>query len=292
MTRQQARPIVVGVDGSDTSTKAVRWAAEEGRRRGLPLKLVHAHEWIGGGPTFGFGTDGMREQSSQILAHAELTVRQLSEEVALMTAVSEVSAAAALVDESAEASMVVVGSRGRGGFAGLMLGSTSLTLVAHAHCPIVVIPVAWSGSASDKDRIVVGVDNSPASEAAVDFAMEEAALRGADVEALQTWHMAQFVAGWAPVPVPVEWTAVVDAEHAAFTESMAVWRTKYPNVRLDLHWEQGHPVPVLVAAGPNADLVVVGSRGRGAVAGLLLGSVSQGLLHDSTCPVAVVPQRR
>lgn len=126
----------------------------------------------------------------------------------------------------------------------------------------------------------------------MDFAMEEAALRGADVEALQTWHMAQFVAGWAPVPVMVDWTAVIAAEHAAFTKSVAVWRTKYPNVRVDLRWEQGHPVPVLVAAGPNADLVVVGSRGRGAVAGLLLGSVSQGLLHDSICRVAVIPQRR
>ncbi|MGI8702762.1 MAG: universal stress protein [Nocardioidaceae bacterium] len=289
MTTPAALPIVVGVDESDISAEAVRWAAQEAQRRHLPVRLVRADEWIPGQPMLGNGYDALREHSSRLLTTAAQSVREQSEQIQVTTAVSTISAAATLVEESREASMIVVGSRGHGGFTGLLLGSTSLALAAHAHCPVIVLPAAWSERESQTGRIVVGVDNSPAAEAAVAFAMEEASTRAAELVAIHSWNMGEFVASWAPVPVAVDWTAVIDAERATFTKSMTMWRTKYPDVEVVLHWEQGHPRRVLAEASTDADLVVVGARGRGAITGLLLGSVSQSLLHESNCPVAVVP---
>lgn len=291
MTTPAALPIVVGVDESDISAEAVRWAAQEAQRRHLPVKLVRADEWIPGQPMLGNGEDAVREHSSRLIATAAQSVREQSEEIQVTTALSPISTAATLVEESREASMVVVGSRGHGGFSGLLLGSTSLTLVAHAHCPVIVLPTAWLQRESHTRRIVVGVDNSPAAEAAVAFAMEEASTRGAELAAIHSWSIDQFVTSWAPVPVAIDWTAVIAAERATFSKSMTTWRARYPDVEVVLHLEQGHPRKVLAEASTDADLVVVGARGRGAITGLLLGSVSQSLLHESSCPVAVVPHR-
>lgn len=289
MTTPAALPIVVGVDESDISAEAVRWAAQEALRRHLPVKLVRADEWVPGQPMLGNGDDVVRRHSSRLLATAAQSVREHSDEVPVTTAVSTISAAATLVEESREASMIVVGSRGHGGFTGLLLGSTSMSLVAHAHCPVIVLPAAWSERESHAPRIVVGVDNSPAAELAVAFAMEEASTRGVELVAIHSWNIEPVVSSWAPVPVAMDWTAVIEAERATFTTSMTTWRTKFPDVEVVLQLEQGHPRKVLAQASTDADMVVVGARGRGAITGLLLGSVSQGLLHESNCPVAVVP---
>lgn len=289
MRTPSASPIVVGVDQSDVSTEAVRWAAQEARRRRLPVKLVRADEWIPGEPVLGHGEDVVRNRSNQLLDAAARSVREQAEGVSMTTAVSAASAAGALVEQSREASMIVVGSRGRGGFAGLLLGSTALTLVKHARCPVIVLPTTWSEQDSHKRRIVVGVDNSPAAEAAVAFAMDEASRRGAELVAIHCWNMDHFVSSWAPIPIAVDWTAVIASERATFTKSMAPWHAKYPDVKVELVWKHGDPSKVLAEASTDAELVIVGARGRGAVTGLLLGSVSQRLLHESSCPVAVVP---
>ena len=196
------------------------------------------------------------------------------------------SVAAVLIEASTSARLLVVGSRGRGGFTGLLLGSVSVTVAAHAHCPVVVVRTRRADDSSVRP-VVVGVDGSPTSTSAVDHAFDQASRLGLPLVAVHAWELPTL---FGPVPpwLPEEVEEIRMAEKAVLSESLAGHMERYPDVNVTSMVHRGGPAHVILAAAEDAELLVVGSRGLGGFRGLLLGSVSQAVLHHATCPVAVV----
>ena len=192
-----------------------------------------------------------------------------------------------LTAESERAQLVVIGDRGLGGVTGLLLGSVATALAAHAESPVVVV----RGDDEDPDPsapIVVGVDGSPVSEAALAFAFDAAAARGVPLVAVHTWWDVSVDPAMAPL---LDWDAIERDERRLLAERLAGWGEKYPDVRVQRVVLRDRPAHALVEQSRGAQLVVVGSRGRGGFTGLLLGSVSHAVLQRAQCPVAVVRPR-
>ena len=185
--------------------------------------------------------------------------------------------------------MVVVGSHGRGGFARLMLGSSSAAVAAHATVPVVVTRGTSMDGAWRAGPVVVGIDGSEVSESAIDFAFSSAAVRRAGLVAVHAWAQPDPFVDEAYAVLSEAATRQTEAR-LAVSESLAGWRDKYPDVPVTEVIADGHPVDALLTESTIVDgaLLVVGCRGRGGFAGLLLGSVSRGVLHHATSPVAVV----
>jgi nucleotide-binding universal stress UspA family protein len=198
-------------------------------------------------------------------------------------------AATALLEAAEESAMVVLGSRGLGGFSELMLGSTSVQVATHAPCPVVVMrPHGDAPPGAEAGRIVVGIDGSPMSVGAVEFAFAEASFRGTGLTAMHVCNAPSLDAPGVPVPIDLVAEDVVDAELRALAESLGGYRDRYPDVDVRQFVVHGKAAPALVTASVGAHLLVVGSRGRGGFRSLLLGSTSHALLHHAYCPVAVV----
>ena len=285
------RAVVAGVDGSECGLQAVRWAAAEADRRHLPLRLVAAHAWpagrLVGDP--GLGVDPRAVLRDVVLGHLA-TAAEAALSVAPQLEVDRVDvtgyAVPVLQGESAHAELVVLGDLGLGGFTGLLIGSVAVALAAHAACPVVVV----RGPEPDyrtplAEPVVVGVDGSPTSEAAVAFAFEAASLRGVPLVAVHAWRDMVVDPTMAPL---LDWDALESDEREVLAERMAGWTEKYPDVPVRRLVVRQRAARALVEESGRAQLIVVGSRGRGGVQGMLLGSVSQALLHHAHCPVAVV----
>jgi nucleotide-binding universal stress UspA family protein len=195
---------------------------------------------------------------------------------------------AVLEAESRWAELVVVGNRGLGGFTGLLIGSVAVALAAHAECPVVVVRGAEPDQAAPlPEPVVVGVDGSPQSEAALAFAFAAADLRRVPLVAVHAWWDLLVDPTMAPL---VDWDAAEADEHEVLAERLAGWTQTYPDVPVRRLVVRDRPARALVEESGRAQLVVAGSRGRGGLRGMLLGSVSQALLHHAHCPVAVVRQ--
>ncbi|NUT91962.1 MAG: universal stress protein, partial [Saccharothrix sp.] len=192
-------------------------------------------------------------------------------------------AAGAMVWESERARLVVLGSRGLGGFTGLVVGSVAVAVAAHGRCPVVVV----RGEDRADGPVVVGVDGSPASEDAVDFAFEAASARGVPLKAVHAWSDF-LVDGPYGSRLTVDWAQVEAAEQRLLAERLAGRAEKYPDVVVQRLVVRDRPVRALLAEAEGAGLLVVGSRGHGGFTGMLLGSTSQALVHHATCPLAVV----
>lgn len=291
-------PVVVGTDGSDCSRVAVRWAGDEARRRGRPLRIVSAAPWPLVLPDVGGNLVAVAPPERE--AAARRIVETAAEEVSAAFQGLDVSVevflsthpVAALVEESQRADLLVIGSRGRGGFGGMLLGSTSTAVAARAACPVVVIRegLAAPEEARPARGIVVGVDGSPVSSAAIGFALMEASLRHVPLTAVRVWSRV-----WGPrpayVPPHYDWSLVEKEEAELLAETLAGWREQFPDVEVVPKVVEGHAGEALVEESAGADLLVVGTRGRGGFASLLLGSVSHAVLQHAACPVAVVPAR-
>jgi nucleotide-binding universal stress UspA family protein len=185
---------------------------------------------------------------------------------------------------SEQAALLVLGSRGLGGFTGLLAGSVTVALTAHAHCPVAVI----RDEPPAEGPVVVGVDGSPASEAAIGFAFEEAAFRGGELVAVLAWTDAVFPVGPDGIQYPmIDWTPLAEQAEELLGERLAGWTEKYPEVVVRRRIERDRPAQALIDAANGAQLLVVGSRGRGGFTGLTLGSVSQAMLHHAPCPIVV-----
>ncbi|MHB8219978.1 MAG: universal stress protein [Acidimicrobiales bacterium] len=277
-TRGGQHKIVVGVDGSDGARSALLWAAAEAMRRGAPLDVVHS--WL---------AVGEHAAAQRVAEDGASAVSLIYPGVHVTTSVTQQPPAQALVEASADAELLVVGSRGLGGFRGLMLGSVSAQCVEHARCPVVVArdrPIAEeprNGMAAGGARIVVGVDGSPGSAVALRWSVDEAVRHQATL---------MVVCAWQPTPLggymvpPTE--GYQRAADEILSEAVADVHHQEPDVKVEVRGEFGAAVQVLVDAAREAQLLVVGARGHGGFTGLLLGSTSQAAVRHALCPVAVV----
>jgi nucleotide-binding universal stress UspA family protein len=286
------RSVVAGVDGSECALQAVRWAALEASRRHLPLRLVIAYSWPAGGlvGNIGLGVDPravLRDVAVGHLAAAADVAAGAAPGVDVDRVDVVGFAVPVLQAESIRAELVVLGDRGLGGFTGLLIGSVAMELSAHASCPVVVVRGPEpDGAVPRQEPVVVGIDGSPLSEAAVAFAFEAAARRGVPLVAVHAWRDLLVDPTLAPL---VDWDAAEADEREVLAERLAGWGGDYPDVAVRRLVVRDRPARALVDESRRAQLVVVGSRGRGGFTGLLLGSVSQALVHHAHCPVAVVP---
>jgi nucleotide-binding universal stress UspA family protein len=266
--------VVAGVDGSPQSYEAARWAAAEAHRRHAPLHLMIAND------------DPARTEYAEKTARdaaeecrAQIPELEVNEEVATGHPVDE------LLRRCRQAQLMVVGSRGRGGFTDALLGSVSAAVATHSQCPVVVL----HGDAGSTGPIVVGVDDSPGSHAALEFGIATAARRGTELIAVQVWHEEGLLS--APLP-PEDRDQVQQQVERSLAQQVTALSAHYPDARIRTVVCRGHPVAALTDAARVAQLLVVGHRGRGGFTGLFLGSVASGVLHHARCPVSVVPLRR
>ena len=284
-------PIVVGVDGSASAQAALDWAAAEASAMRRALVIVHGFIWplmrVPLGPSSIGPTDGgLQAAADRILSDAEARARLVAAPDATITTVLAVGAAApALLREAQHAELLVVGSRGLGGFSGLLVGSVGVAVAAHAPCPVVVVRPYLEGAATPHaGRIVVGVDGSQLSAAAVSFAFQRAARRKVRLVAVRAWSPP--LSAYPELTLPLD--RIEAAEHEKLLETIQPARRAFPEVDVETKLVCDHPGRALIEESAGAALVVVGSRGHGGFAGLLLGSVSQSVLEHASCPVAVV----
>lgn len=284
-----ALPVVVGVDGSPGALEAVRWSAVEAARRAAPLRLVNATVRVNSRaiayPALGnVLRDELLDIARRGLTEAATVAEHAAPGIEIGSELRDGSASGVLGEESRRAQLLVLGSRGLGGLAGLLVGSVAVGVSAHAACPVVVVHGAEAAQRT-AGPVIVGVDGTPNSEAAIAFAYESAATRGAPLVALHTWVDIEFAPNGAPL---VDWPAIAAEEEVVLAERLAGWSEKYPDVAVRRIVARDGAARSLVGLSADAQLVVVGSRGRGNLTGLLLGSVSHAVLHRSRCPVAVV----
>ena len=288
--------IIVGVDGSPQSEAAVRWAVAEAVMRDEQLRIVHVLPLIGGWTGVGLSGSPLAEETfqwqqreaQQLVENAVQvargcaggdTLRISGDTLQLST---ETSIVPTLVDLTKQARMIVVGDSGQGAVRRTLLGSVSTALIHHAHCPVAVV----HGEVSPEQvnaPIVVGVDGSPVSERATELAFEEASLRHVELVALHALSDAEWL-GHAPT---IPWDVVTADVEVTLAERLASWQERYPDVVVRRIVVRNQPARHLLAESESAQLVVVGSHGRGGFAGMLLGSVSSAVVHATKTPVIV-----
>jgi nucleotide-binding universal stress UspA family protein len=290
--------IVVGVDGSPSSDVAVRWAAREAEMRNVPLSLVHIIErppWgmlaLGGGavPPPTETSEWRKTEGEEIISAAvkiaEDSVKNASD-LQVHVEVYFSATGPALFDLSTHAQMIVVGCRGHGRVERILLGSVSAGLIHHAHCPVAVIHDEISvASKPSKLPVVVGIDGSPASELATAIAFDEASWRGVELIAVHAWADAHV----SDIP-SIEWSAQQAVGEEALSERLAGFRERYPDVAVRRKIVLDAPARHLLDEAESAQLLVVGSRGRGGFSGMLLGSVSTAVAQAARVPVIVARQ--
>jgi nucleotide-binding universal stress UspA family protein len=282
-------PVVVGIDGSERGLTAVRVAADEAARRHRGLRIVHALIWVPAGMEMDPAAVPPVHRSYWTRAEGFVTeaLKAVGERAPGVEVTAEVipgSAAKILVAASHRAALLVIGDRGLGNVAELMLGSVALQTATHGRCPVLVT----RGTPRETGPVVVGADGSAVSADALLFAAEEASMRGVELVAMTAWN------GWdntelnAELPIDFDTWSGEDEQRRVLSEAVAGIATKYPDLPVRQQVINGSPRSNLIAWSRTAQLVVVGSRGHGGFAGLLLGSVGQHLLHHSECPVALV----
>lgn len=287
------RCVVCGVDGSDYSLEAAEYAVQETLARNLPLRFVHASEWLRPHPpppAAGSGAirEALRRQVDDILAAATDCAAGMAPGLTVATEILPGAPAAALVEMSHSCGLLVVGSRGLGSAAGMVAGSVSVQVATHAYCPVVVVRHARHLTAPDlpPQPVVVGVDGA-LSAPAVDFAFETAAAHGVPLIAIHAWRDSVTARG-STVPLTDDVDAAHDTQARFLASAIAEASRRHPAVPVEEHLVRGTAQRALVDASSHARLVVVGSRGQGGFLGLHLGSVSHAVLHHAHCPVAVV----
>ena len=306
------RGIVVGVDGSDHSKCALVWAAREAERRRRPLHIVTAYSvpiFAASGLDGGYAT----VDDSVIREGAEAILKQAVNKVAgylidVDASVENGDASGVLLEMSETAELLVFGTRGRGGFVGRLLGSVSSALPAHAKCPTVTVPLicsdrlgettddkhvlaerAKSGHVPVENVVVVGVDGSEQARVAVLEAAAQAERLSAPLRVVCA--VPQYNGSLAWVPAPMDRDALFADIRTQLDAGTAWIRSHFPRLTVETQLVDGSPVDILVEASRHVELVVVGTRGRGGFAGMLLGSTSDGILHHAKGPVMVVPDR-
>jgi nucleotide-binding universal stress UspA family protein len=280
-------PVVVGVDGSDSSREALLWAVDEAARRRLPLRVLGAWQSDHAAETTAALVPSLADDCRAVVEAAAAHARTVSPGLDVSTTTVHAQAASALIAASRSADSVVVGSRGVGAVTEVLLGSTSMQLAVYASCPVVVVREPLRRPETP-GRVVVGVDGSALSGEATAYAFEQASVRALGLTVVHAWNANVYTSGVALSVLAEPWQELVTEQELIVAEAIAPWTEKYPQVDVRTEVAQGRPADVLVDASVSAELVVVGSRGRGGFRGLLLGSTSRNVLHRAHCPVAVV----
>ncbi|MFI7680442.1 universal stress protein [Actinophytocola sp. NPDC049390] len=286
-------PVVVGVDGSASALRAVRWAAREAASRSTPLRLVHVCDLTPVQRPHRFAPP--REYHAAVLAQgrhwlneASRAARQATSRLSVITDLRAGLAAEVLVSESRTAQLLVLGSRGLGGFRAMVVGSVAAALSAHGHCPVVVMRSCGHDSAPPEGGpVVVGADCSQVSDVTLAFAFEWAAAHAVPLVAVHTWLDVNMAGAWTALPDTVDWNSVQAEEEKRLDDRLSPWRDKFPTVDVRAVVRRDQPARALPAHADGAGLIVVGSQGRDAFAGAATSSVSQTLLHLAECPVVV-----
>ncbi|MFQ6399157.1 universal stress protein [Nocardia sp. KC 131] len=283
MTTQPNSPIVVGVDGSDTAAAAIRWAAAEAARNHAPLQLINAIDIpIDYGPGLGvvpIDPTPYRHEGAEIVSAAIRTATKAAAPIDMIEAAGEVTDGAPipiLIHRAETARMLVVGTRGLGAFRRGLLGSVSTSVARHASCPVAIIPE--TSKHPTEGPVVVGVDGSECSTRAVEIAFDEASRRGTDLTAVLTWSEFNRFIPRAEMQIEAE---------GLLAESLAGYTEKYPDVTVRRIVAEASPTRRLLEESEHAQLIVVGSHGRGGFAGMTLGSVSQAVLHATEIPLII-----
>lgn len=292
-------PIVVGVDGSDHSTDAVRWATREAVLRVRPLHLVAA---IRGEPnTFRNAVTlaapqfaALQREGKRRLAHARTAATEISGDSLIVTEhLGFGHPVDILLEQSTDSAMLVVGSRGLSRWVDGLLGSVSTSVVLHARCPVAVIREFPTPNEATSGPVVVGIDGTENSEPTITEAFEAASLHGVELVAVHAWSDSDISTAFRSDPdgVALDWDSIATAEHAVLSERLAGWKDKYPDVPVRRVVVRENPTRALITESASAQLVVVGRRGRGGFTSMLLGSTSRNLLHQVSCPLLIITRQ-
>ncbi|MCQ4117921.1 universal stress protein [Rhodococcus tibetensis] len=290
MSTPASHSVVVGLDGSAASTAAATWGAAVAAKWGATLSLVHALPQDG--PLYSPASimlesqflGQLREDGEAIIGTAKALLGQQYPDLEIETTISPGPAGTALLEAADWARLIVLGSTGAGAFRSVLLGSTALHVANRAECPVVVL--RGEGSPPDERPVVVGVDGSELSGDAVSHAFEFASFFGASLVAVHTWQGSPtFGAGG--TGMLVDWDAVKQEEAAVLSEGLAGESERYPDVPVTKVAQQGAAADVILQHAAGAQMIVVGSHGRGPLLGALMGSTSQNLLHHATVPVMI-----
>jgi nucleotide-binding universal stress UspA family protein len=290
-------PVVVGIDDIEHSAQAIAAGAREAELRQAPLWLGHAYHWLApvtpglmpGGDT---PEGAVRDAATELLARAVTQVHAWHPDLDVHTYAMGGQPGPNLAELAKDAALLAVGSRGRGGFAGMLLGSVALSAVTHARCPVLVVRGATE-PAGVAGRILVGVDVlAPTTGADVlAFAFEEAALRGYGVRALHAWQDPSYLYSIALGSLPPSQLGELNSEHRRRLDWLvAPWREKHPEVFVETQVLTGVPSRLLVDSSRLADLVVLGARRLPDGDGVRLGGLAHAVLHHAHCPVVIVPE--
>lgn len=288
--------VLVGIDGSMSALEAAAWAAREAQRRRVALRLVHVVDASEAETELGPWSQHrmlkyLESRAVDLLAEAQQKVAGLCPEVAVETSWIVGRPLPTLIALSREALLTVVGSSRAEAQGAVHAGSVAVSVSAHGYVPVVVVRGAERVSREDQQQtVVVGVDSSEAADNATEWAFEEAALRAADLTAV-------FSCGELPGSLtdsasePDWWLAYQAQQKQSLVERIARWNERHPEVVTHCAVTTGRPAWALMHRAHDAQLIVVGSRGRSEFVGSVLGSTSHTLIHHAPCPVMIVPSR-
>ncbi|GHH71614.1 universal stress protein [Kitasatospora indigofera] len=280
-------PVVVGVDASESSGHALDWAADEAWLRSRPLHVLHA--WFGETSRVPAGQElrVAQQDGERVLVAAREQALKRRPGLSVTTELVDDHAREALASVSERAALLAVGARGSGGFARLLLGSTTLHATAYATCPVVVVHPPAHGPG--KGGVVVGIQGNGHDDPALTFAFESAQRRNLPLLALHTWTYPLISGPGHELPLVYEEGHIAADHDRLLAEVLADWRERFPDTRVSTTSLRATPAKELVSASREHQLVVVGRRGepRGPLG--RLGSTSQAVVQHAECPVAVVP---
>lgn len=287
--------VVVAVDGSPAAENAVRWAANTANKRGIPLQLATSYTM----PQFLYAEgmvppqelfDDLQNEAMGKIDDARRIAHEVAPEIKIGHTIVEGSPIDMLLEISKTSTMIVMGSRGLGGLSGMVMGSVSAAVVSHAECPVVVVREDNPLDETTKyGPVVVGVDGSDVSQQATEVAFAEAEARGSELIAVHTWMDMQMQSSLAGVTAAqADWNEIEQQQVGLLEERLQPLVEQYPNVPVKKVITRDRPVRALAEQADGAQLLVVGSHGRGGFKGMLIGSTSRALLQSAPCPLMVV----